>query len=177
MNNTYFGANHSEVYVDYTYRRIFQEPSLSELETRYHSCDLEETQIIPPLALVVFKILDFGGNILWSYTYTNKNSPLYVFEDKICRQRIPIFYKNKVHFMTTYIWETAVPCESKYSHRVVQLYPNEKRYYLLTSYPTLMPPSKKVSPESIHAIARNPNIYLQSRGIYSKSDIEYHLCT
>ena len=36
---------------------------------------------------------------------------------------------------------------------------------------------KKVSPESIRAIARNPNIDLQSIGIYSKSDIQHHIRT
>ena len=34
---------------------------------------------------------------------------------------------------------------------------------------------KKFSPESIRAIARNPNIDLQSFGIYSKSDIQHHI--
>ena len=37
-----------------------------------------------------------------------------------------------------------------------------------------MQPLKKFSPESIRAIARNPNIDLQSIGIYSKSDIQHH---
>ena len=36
---------------------------------------------------------------------------------------------------------------------------------------------KKLSPESIRAIARNPNIDLQSIGIYSKSDIQHHIRT
>ena len=36
---------------------------------------------------------------------------------------------------------------------------------------------KKFSPESIRAIARNPNIGLQSIGIYSKSDIQHHIRT
>ena len=40
-----------------------------------------------------------------------------------------------------------------------------------------MPPLKKISPESIRAIARNPNIDLQSIRIYSKSDIQYHIRT
>ena len=38
-----------------------------------------------------------------------------------------------------------------------------------------MQPFKKFSPESIRAIARNPNIDLQSIGIYSKSDIQHHI--
>ena len=37
-----------------------------------------------------------------------------------------------------------------------------------------MPPLKKFSPESIRAIARNPNIELQLIGINSKSDIQHH---
>ena len=40
-----------------------------------------------------------------------------------------------------------------------------------------MQPRKKFSPESIRAIARNPNIDLQSIGIYSKSDIQHHIRT
>ena len=40
-----------------------------------------------------------------------------------------------------------------------------------------MPPLKKFSPESVRAIARNPNIDLQSIGIYSKSDIQHHMRT
>ena len=40
-----------------------------------------------------------------------------------------------------------------------------------------MQPLKNFSPESIVAIARNPNIDLQSTGKYSKSDIQYHIKT
>ena len=40
-----------------------------------------------------------------------------------------------------------------------------------------MPPFRKFSPESIRAIARNPNIDLHSIGIYSKSDIQPHIRT
>ena len=46
-------------------------------------------------------------------------------------------------------------CGSKNSHNVVQLNPDEDKYYLFTPYPTLMQPLKKFSPESIRAIARN----------------------
>ena len=40
-----------------------------------------------------------------------------------------------------------------------------------------MQPLKKVSSESIRAIARNPNIDLQSIDIYSESDIRHHIRT
>ena len=40
-----------------------------------------------------------------------------------------------------------------------------------------MQPLKKSSPESIRAIACNPNIDLQSICIYSKSDIQHHIRT
>ena len=40
-----------------------------------------------------------------------------------------------------------------------------------------MQPLKKFSPESIRAIARNPNIDLQSIGRYSISDIQHHIRT
>ena len=36
---------------------------------------------------------------------------------------------------------------------------------------------KKFSLESIRAIARNPNIDLQSIGRYSKSDVQHHIRT
>ena len=65
----------------------------------------------------------------------------------------------------------------KKSHNVVQLNPDEDKYYLLTPYPTLMQSLKKMSPEINRAIARNPNIDLQSIGIYSKSDIQHHIRT
>ena len=72
------------------------------------------TQIFQSLALAVLKIpyagyflsgirsnfIDYEGNILWYYTCTKKLSPLYVFVDKRCYKRIPIFYKN-VHFVVT----------------------------------------------------------------------------
>ena len=115
----------------------------------------------------------------WYHTCT-KVSFLNVFEDKRCYRRIPIFYKNKVHFIDTlsrrtYFWDTAVTCGSENSHNVIQLKPDEDKYFLLTPYPTLMQPLKKFPPESIRAIARNPNIDLQSIGIYSKSDIQHHI--
>ena len=40
-----------------------------------------------------------------------------------------------------------------------------------------MPPLKNFSPESVRAIACNPNIDLQSIGIYSKSDIQLDIRT
>ena len=40
-----------------------------------------------------------------------------------------------------------------------------------------MSPLKKLSPESIRAIARNSNIGLQSIVIYSKSSIQHHILT
>ena len=140
LNKTYFGAIHYDIHLDmklhYTISRIFQEMSLSELETLHQLC--ERTQIQQSLALAVLKIpyagyllsrnrsnfLDYEGNILWLNTCTKKVSPLYVFEDKRCYKRIPIFYKNKVHFVDTlsrrtYLWDTAVPCGSENSHNVV----------------------------------------------------------
>ena len=170
--------------------------SSTELETLHQLCELERNQILQSLALAVLKIpyagyllsgnrskfIDYEGNKLWYYTFTKKVSSLDVFEDERCFKRIPMFYKNKVVFVDTlsrrtYFWDTAVPCGSENSHNVVQLNPDEDKYYLLTPYPTLMQPLKKFSPESIRAIARNPNIDLQSMGTYSKSDIRHHLRT
>ena len=99
MVSTYFGNVHYDIYLDtkleYTISRIFQEMSLSELETLHQLCELERTQILQSLALAVLKIpyagyllsgnrsnfLDYEGNILWFYTCTKKVSPLYVCED------------------------------------------------------------------------------------------------
>ena len=97
-------------------------------------------------------------------------------------KEFPYSIKNKVHFVDTLsrrtcFWDTAVPCGSDNSHNVVQLNPDEEKYYLLTPYPTLMQPLKKFSPESIRAIARNPNIDLQSIEINSKSDLQHDIGT
>ena len=91
-------------------------------------------------------------------------------------QHNPYILQNKVHFVDTfsrrtYFWDTVDQRGSQKSYNNVQLNPDEDKYYLLTPYPTLMPPLKKFSPESIRAIARNLNINLQSIGIYSRSDI------
>ena len=117
--------------------------TLSELET-LHQCELERTQILQSLALAVLKIpyagyllsgnrskfLHYEGNILRYYTCTKKVSPLYVSEDKRCYRRIPIFYKEKVHFVDTLsertdFWDTAVLGGSKKSHNNVHLNPDE----------------------------------------------------
>ena len=180
--------------LDYTISGNFQEISFSELETLHQLCELERRQILQSLALAVLKIpyagyflsenrsnfLDYEGEELWFYTCTKKVSTLNVFEYKRCYKRIHIFYKNKVHFVDTlsrrtYFLDTAVPCGSKSCHNIVQLNPDEDKYYLFTPYPTLMQSLKKFSPESIRAIALNPKIDLQSIGIYSKSDIQHHI--
>ena len=60
MNSTYFGAIYYDILLDmkleYTISRIFQEMSLSELETLHQLCDSERTQILQSLALAVLKI-------------------------------------------------------------------------------------------------------------------------
>ena len=94
MNSTYFGNIHYDIHLDmkldYTISRIFQEMSLSELETVHQLWELERTQILQSLALAVLKIsyagyllsgnrsnfLDYEGTILWFYTCTKKVSPL-----------------------------------------------------------------------------------------------------
>ena len=59
MNNTYFGNIHYDIHLDmkldYTIKTIFQEMSLSELETLHQLCDLERTQILQSLALAVLR--------------------------------------------------------------------------------------------------------------------------
>ena len=125
MNSTYFGNIHYDIHLDmnldYTISRIFQEMTLSELETLHQLCELERTQILQSLALAVLKIPyagyllsgnrsnfpDYEGNILWFYNCTKKVPSLYVFEDKRCYKRIPIFYKNKVHFVDTLSEQTS----------------------------------------------------------------------
>ena len=59
MNTTHFGNIHYDLHLDmkldYTVIRIFQEMSLSELETLHQLCELERTQILKSLALAVLK--------------------------------------------------------------------------------------------------------------------------
>ena len=67
MNSTYFGNIHNDIHLDmkldYTISRIFQEMSLSELETLHQLCELERTQILQSLALAVLKI-PYAGYLL-----------------------------------------------------------------------------------------------------------------
>ena len=90
MYSTHFGAIHYDIHLDmkldYTISRIFQEMSLSELETLHQLCELERTQTLQSLALAVLKIpyagyllsgnrsnfIDYEGNILWYYTCIKK---------------------------------------------------------------------------------------------------------
>ena len=106
MNNTHFGAIHYDIHLDmkldYTISRIFQEMSLTELETLHQLCELERTQILHSLKLAVLKIpyavyllsgnssnfIDYEKHILWYYTCTKKVSFLYVLEDKRRYKRI-----------------------------------------------------------------------------------------
>ena len=66
-NDTYFGAIHYDIHLnmklDYTLSRIFQEMSLSKLETLHQLCELERTQILQSLALAVLKI-PYAGCLL-----------------------------------------------------------------------------------------------------------------
>ena len=197
MNNTCFGAIHYDIHLDmkldYTICRIFQELSLSELETLLQFCELERTQNLQSLALAVLKIpyagyllsgnrsnlIDYEGNIVWYYTCTKKVSPFNVFEDA---KKFPYSIKINNTLLIDFheelfFWDTAIPCGLENSHIVVQLITDEDKYYLLTPYPTLMQSLKKISAESIRAIARNPNIDLQSIGLYSKSDTQHHIRT
>ena len=61
MNNTYLDAIHCDIHLDMkkdcTLGRVFQELSLSELETLQHLCELERTQILQSLALAALKHL------------------------------------------------------------------------------------------------------------------------
>ena len=55
-----FGTIHYEIHLDmklnYTIGRIFQEMSLSELETLHQLCEHERTHVLQSLALAVLKI-------------------------------------------------------------------------------------------------------------------------
>ena len=100
MNTTYFGAINYDIHIDikinYSISRIFQEMSLSELETQHHLCELERTKKLQSLPLAVIKIhctgyllsgncsnfIDSEGNIIWYYTCT-KN-----FHHCFCRQKM-----------------------------------------------------------------------------------------
>ena len=67
MNNTHFGAiyyeKHLDMKLDYTISRVFQEMSLTELETLHQLCELERIQTLKSLALAVLKT-PFAGYLL-----------------------------------------------------------------------------------------------------------------
>ena len=95
-----------------------------------------------------------------------------------CRYSIKIKFILSIHFQNDHVFGILQShVDQKKSHNVVQLNLEKEKYYLHIPYPTLMQPLKNFSPESIRAVARNPNIDLQSIGLYSKSDIKHHIRT
>ena len=80
MNSTYFGAIHYDdihldMKLDYTHSRIFQEMSLSELETLHQLCEIERTQILQSLAIAFLKKPYAGYMVL----YLHKNITIICF--------------------------------------------------------------------------------------------------
>ena len=82
MNNTRFGAIHYDIHLDmkldYTNSRIFQEVSVTELETLHQLCELVRTQILQSLAGYLLSgnrsnFIDYEGNRLWYHTCTKKS--------------------------------------------------------------------------------------------------------
>ena len=78
--------------------------------------------------------------------------------------------KMKFILLTYFLLEQIFGIQSSHVHlkkpNVVQLNPDEDKFYLFTPYPTLMPPLKNFFlPENIRAIAENPNIKLKSIGL------------
>ena len=113
--------------LDYTIRRIFQEISLSELETLYQLCELERTQILQSLALAVLKIpyagyllsgnrsnfLDYEGNILWFYTCTKKYHHYMFLRTNVVTKETPYSTKIKyillIHFQDEHFFRKSQP--------------------------------------------------------------------
>ena len=79
----------------------------------------------------------------YAFTLALKKYHLYIFlKTKDVTKESQYSKKNKVHFVDTLsrracVWDTVVPCGSKNSYNVVQLNPDEDKYYLLTPYPSL----------------------------------------
>ena len=126
LNSTYFGAIHSDIHLDmkldYTISRIFQQMSLTELETLHQLCELERTQILQSLALAVLKIpyagcllsgnisnfLDYEGKILWFITCTKKYHHYMFLKIKDVTNESPYSTKIKyillIHFQGEHIF-------------------------------------------------------------------------
>ena len=76
MNKTFVGVIQYDVYLDmklgHTIKRIFEEMSSIELETKQHLSELEQTQLLQPLASAVLRRLFVGYQI----THPRKNRTL-----------------------------------------------------------------------------------------------------
>ena len=113
MNSTYFGAIHYDnllaLKLDYTISRIFQEMSLSELETLHQLCELERTQILQPLALAVLNLPYAGhllsgksSNFLHGFILAPKRYHHYMFlKINVVRKEFRYSIKIKVQFVDT----------------------------------------------------------------------------
>ena len=114
----------------------------------------------------------------YGFILAPKKYPFYMFLKindviKESQYSIKIMYISLIHFQEKHIFGIQQShVDHKKIHNVVQLNLDQEKYYLLTPYPILLQSLKEFSPEIIRANARNPNIDLQSIGIYSKSDIQ-----
>ena len=133
VNNTYFGA----IYYDFSPR----------YEIRIHyKCSNKLPQDTSHQATA----LDYGGNSRWYYTCLKKY-----------HQSIFLKIRDATHLYLYSVKTKYYLCVSERRHKVVQLNPNEDKYYLLTPFTTLMTPLNKFFPESTCEIARNPPTDLQ----------------
>ena len=87
--------------------------------------DYQEIDQVPLFMKETFMVLIF---------YMHQNvSPLYVFEDKRCYKRIPIFYKNKAQFVDklsrrTFFGIQQFHVDQRTGTMFVQLNPDEDKY-------------------------------------------------
>ena len=110
MNNTYFGATHYDFHLDmklyYTISRIFQEMSLSELETLHHLCELERTQILDICCQKIDQILKTTKEIYHGITHVRKKCHHYMYlRTKDVTRESPFSTKIKYILLTRFLEE------------------------------------------------------------------------
>ena len=79
-----------------------------------------------------------GVNVMKMYKCAKKSSPLYVPQTRECYDKIPILYKNRVHYVhqltrQTYLWAKKVPCSHSNFDQLISIDTEEKEIYYMNT--------------------------------------------
>ena len=184
---------HLNMKMDLYMSNIYSRISLQAIE--YYSQICEQTRNIrhitltqvqkntPPLLGYILtgdrsiSVKQEGVNLMKMYKCVKKSSPLYVPQTRECYDKIPILYKNRVHYVhqltrQTYLWAKKVPCSHSNFDQLISIDTEGTARYRVTPYPVKVATIlNTISPEEIVFDNMFSKVSLIESGIYSKKQL------